>query len=55
MSTKRDGELPQELERQALRYIDSVMWVANYRLATDKLELYTSKGDTLVYRRSENS
>jgi heat shock protein HslJ len=55
MSTRRDGELPRELERQALRYTDSVMWVANYRLATDRLELYTSKGDTLVYEPLEDS
>jgi heat shock protein HslJ len=55
MRNKRDGELPQELEKQALRYTSSVMWVANYCLATDRLELYTSKGDTLVYEPLESS
>jgi heat shock protein HslJ len=55
MTTRRDGELSRELERQALRYTDSVMWVANYRLTSDRLELYTSKGDTLVYEPLENS
>ena len=55
MSTRRDGELPQELENQALRYTASVMWVSNYRLTPGMLELYTSKGDTLVYEPLESS
>jgi len=49
MHSKRDGELPWKLERQALHYTDSIMWVANYRLSSDRLELYTSKGNILVY------
>ncbi len=54
MRTKRDGELSRELESQALRYTDIIMWGANYRLTTEQLEIFTSKGDTLVYRPFEN-
>jgi len=55
MSEERTGELSKELERQALHYTDSLMWVANYRLTSGTLELYTSKGDTLVYELVEDS
>lgn len=50
--TERNGELPQELEFQALRYTDSILWASNYRLTTDGLEIYTAKGDILVYKSS---
>ena len=50
MSTKRDGELPQEIERQALHYTDIIMWGANYRLTAEQLEIFTAKGDTLIYK-----
>lgn len=53
MIGKRNGELPQELEFQALHYTDSIMWGANYRLTKDSLEIYMAKGDTLVYKSSK--
>ncbi|MFA5014962.1 MAG: META domain-containing protein [Actinomycetota bacterium] len=53
MKTERNGELPQELEFQALRYTDSIIWASNYRLTTDGLEIYTAKGDILVYKSSQ--
>lgn len=49
MRSKRNGELPQELESQALHYTDSIMWGANYRLTTEQLEIFTAKGDIMVY------
>lgn len=49
MGTKRNGELPWELESQALRYTDIIMWGANYRLTAEQLEIFTAKGDILVY------
>ncbi|HEY4662125.1 MAG TPA: META domain-containing protein [Candidatus Humimicrobiaceae bacterium] len=50
--SERNGELPQDLEFQALRYTDSILWASNYRLTTDGLEIYTAKGDILVYKSS---
>ena len=50
MRAERNGELPQELESQALRYTDSILWASNYRLTIDGLEIYTAEGDILVYK-----
>lgn len=49
ISSGRTGNLSQELEHHALRYLDSISWAANYRLTKDKLEIFTARGDTLVY------
>jgi heat shock protein HslJ len=49
MRTSRDGELSPELEIEALQYTDSIMWAANYRLAEGRLEIFTARGETLVY------
>jgi heat shock protein HslJ len=49
MSTTRNGELPPELESKALQYTDSLMWGANYRLAKERLEIFTARGETLVF------
>lgn len=49
MTNRRNGELSPKLEREALRYTDSLMWGANYRLTEGRLEIFTSRGETLVY------
>lgn len=49
MSTSRNGELSPELEHEALQYTDSIMWGANYRLAEGRLEIFTARGETLVF------
>ena len=49
MRAERIGELPQELESQALLYTDSIIWASNYRLTKDRLEIYTARGDVLIY------
>lgn len=50
ISSSRVGNLPNELEEQASRYTDSIAWAANYRLTKDRLEIYTARGDRLIYR-----
>jgi hypothetical protein len=50
INSRRTGELPPELEKYALRYTDSLLWTFNYRLAKDRLEIFTSRGDTLIYK-----
>ncbi len=54
MTTSRNGELPFRLENEALRYTDSLMWGANYRLSEEQLEIFTSRGETLVYEPLSN-
>jgi heat shock protein HslJ len=49
MSAHRDGELSLELEHEALQYTYSIMEGANYRLAEGRLEIFTARGETLVY------
>jgi heat shock protein HslJ len=52
-ATKRDGQLPSALEKYALEYTDALE-AGNqhqYTLSEDLLEIYTSKGDTLIYKR----
>ena len=48
LSASRDGNLPLELESQALQYTDSLMWGANYRLSTGRLEIFTARGEVLI-------
>lgn len=48
-SSSRIGELPRDLEHEALDYLDKMMWVTAYHHTSDHLELFTSRGDTLVY------
>ena len=50
----RTGELPLDLEKEALDYLDKMMWVTAYRQTAENLELYTSRGDTLVYEKNSN-
>jgi heat shock protein HslJ len=45
----RAGELPRELETYALDYTDSIASANQYNLAGDRLEIFTSRGDVLVY------
>jgi heat shock protein HslJ len=45
----RTGELPGELETYALDYTDSIASANQYNLAGDRLEIFTSRGDVLVY------
>ena len=54
MDDKRVGELPRELEKEALQYTDSLMWAANYRLDTERLEIFTARGDTLIFKPSSS-
>ena len=54
MSTSRSGELSPELEAEALRYTDSVMWSANYLLTEGQLEIFTARGETLVFEPLSN-
>lgn len=47
----RDGELSTDLERFALNYLDSISTGTHqYNQTEDKLELFTSRGDRLVYK-----
>ena len=48
-SSSRTGELSIDLETEALDYLDKMMWVSAYRQTAENLELYTSRGDTLLY------
>ena len=48
-SSSRVGELSSSLENEVLAYLDKMMWVTAYNHTTDYLELFTSRGDTLVY------
>ena len=49
--TKRDGQLPAELEKYALEYTDALgAGTHRYNQTEDRLEIFTSKGDTLVYK-----
>jgi heat shock protein HslJ len=50
INSRRTGELSPELEKYALRYTDSLLWAFSYRLAKDRLEIFTSRGDTLIYK-----
>jgi len=43
------SELPQELESQALSYTYIISKGANYRLTAEQLEIFTAKGDIMVY------
>lgn len=52
ISSSRVGELPQELESQALRYTDIIIWAANYRLTKGQLEIFTARGETLIFKPS---
>ena len=40
---------------EALDYLDKMMWVTAYRQTPENLELYTSRGDTLVYEPHSKS
>jgi len=48
----RVGGLPQELEFQALHYTDSISWAANYLLTRDQLQIFTARGEVLVFKPS---
>ncbi|OGN87236.1 MAG: hypothetical protein A2158_02575 [Chloroflexi bacterium RBG_13_46_14] len=49
--TKRDGQLPEELEKYALEYTDALeAGTHQYNQTEDRLEIFTSKGDTLVFK-----
>jgi len=48
-SSSRVGDLSSDLETEALDYLDKMMWVTAYRQTAENLELYTSRGDTLLY------
>ena len=50
----RTGELPLDLENEAFDYLDKMMWVTAYRQTAENLELYTSRGDTLVYEKNSD-
>jgi hypothetical protein len=52
---RRTGELPQTLEYMAGSYTDKIALAANYHLTKDKLEIFTAKGDTLVYKPLTNT
>ena len=54
MTSRRSGELSSRLENEALRYTDSLMWGANYRLSEERLEIFTLRGETLVYEPLSN-
>ena len=43
------GELSPELENEVYQYMDSLGGGANYRLAEERLEIFTSRGETLVF------
>lgn len=45
----RKGELTSELEEKANQYTSLLIYCASYRLSTDKLEIFTAKGDVLEY------
>jgi heat shock protein HslJ len=50
MICRRAGELSPELEQQAGLYTTSIGWAANFLLIKDKLELYTARGETIVFK-----
>jgi len=50
INSRRIGECPPELEEFALRYTGSLVWASSYRFVEDRLEIFTSKGDTLTYK-----
>jgi hypothetical protein len=51
IQTSRDGELSIDLERFALNYLDSISTGTHqYNQTEDRLEIFTSKGDILIYK-----
>jgi len=54
-SSRRIGELPSELENEALRYTYIISKGADYRLSAERLEILTAKGEVLVYTALEDS
>ena len=50
INSRKIDELPRSLETRALQYTDTIIWAANYHLFEDKLEIFTAKGDTLVFQ-----
>ena len=51
IQVNRDGEISTDLERFALNYLDSISTGTHqYNQTEDKLELFTSRGDRLVYK-----
>jgi len=47
---RRNGNLPDELERLAGAASSAISSCANYRLAQGMLEIYSARGDTLVFK-----
>lgn len=47
---RRNGDLPDELERLAGAASSAISSCANYRLAQGMLEIYSARGDTLVFK-----
>ncbi len=47
----RTAELSREQEKQSFNYLDCISVAANYNLIKDKLEIFTARGDILVYKR----
>jgi heat shock protein HslJ len=47
---RRTAEIPEELRVNAGRYFPGISLVSNYRLTTDRLELFTARGETLVFK-----
>jgi len=43
-------QLPRELEHQALEYTDAIARASHYNLTEDRLEIFTSRGDSFVYK-----
>jgi hypothetical protein len=41
------------MEKQAGDYTSSISWAANYHITAGRLEIFTARGDTLVYKPSE--
>ncbi len=51
---RRTAEIPRELRVDAGRYFTGMSVVGNYRLTADSLELYTSRGETMVFKPADN-
>jgi heat shock protein HslJ len=49
-SSKRTGELPEDQEDQASSYLGKIAVAAYFNLIDDKLEIFTARGDTLVFK-----
>ena len=49
ISVRREGDIAQEVELQAARYTSVIAGVSNYRLTDARLEVFTIRGETLVF------